>query len=275
MAMETPLGKDAAYADHYDPALLFPIPRSESRSALGLGDELPFDGCDIWTAWEITWLNDAGVPQIASADIVVPAGSPNIVESKSLKLYLNSLNFKRFASTDEALSTIRRDVASVVGCLASELSARLCEDQPKMAGWTCVDDVCEDDVPERLLRRPDASLLKTTSDVVTERLCSHNLRTLCPVTGQPDWGTLLIEYEGPRVDHASLFCYIISLRTETGFHENAVERVTLDIDRCCRPAKLRVTGRFLRRGGVDINPVRSIRFGAATTGLAQAFAPGQ
>ena len=143
-----------------------------------------------------------------------------------------------------------------------------------MKGWTCVDDVCEDDVPESMLRKPDASLLKTTRDVVTERLCSHNLRTLCPVTGQPDWGTLLIEYEGPRVDHASLFLYIISLRTETGFHENAVERVALDVERHCKPTKLRVTGRFLRRGGVDINPIRSIRFGAAT-GLAQAFSPGQ
>ena len=185
------------------------------------------------------------------------------------------MNFKRFASTDEALATIRRDVASVVGCLASELTALMIEDQPKMAGWTCIDDACgEEEVPESMLRKPDASLLKTTGDVVTERLCSHNLRTLCPVTGQPDWGTLLIEYEGPRVDPALLFLYVISLRTETGFHENAVERVALDIERQCRPRKLRVTGRFLRRGGVDINPIRSIRFGAAT-GLAQAFAPGQ
>ena len=125
-----------------------------------------------------------------------------------------------------------------------------------MAGWTCVADVSQDDVPESMLRKPDASLLKTTGDVVTERLCSHNLRTLCPVTGQPDWGTLLIEYEGPRGDHASLFLYIISLRTETGFHENAVESAFLAITRRCAPQGLTVRGMFLRRGGIDICPVR-------------------
>ena len=270
------LGERCDAPETYSPDVLFPIPRTRGRRLLGLEDgaPLPFAGEDVWNCYEVSWLDHRGRPRRGAVELRIPCESPSVVESKSLKLYLNSLNFKRFASTDEALATIRRDVASVVGCLASELSARLCEDQPPMKGWTCVDDVCEDDVPERMLRRPDASLLKTTGDVVTERLCSHNLRTLCPVTGQPDWGTLLIEYEGPRIDQASLFLYVVSLRTETGFHENAVERVALDIDRCCRPAKLRVTGRFLRRGGVDINPIRSIRFGAAT-GLAQAFAPGQ
>ena len=197
-------------------------------------------------------------------------------ESKSLKLYLNSLNFKRFASTEDALATTRTGRGVRRGLPRSELTALMIEDQPKMSGWTCVDDACgEEEVPESMLRKPDASLLKTTSDVVTERLCGHNLRTLCPVTGQPDWGTLLIEYEGPRVDHASLFLYIISLRTETGFHENAVERVALDVERRCRPAKLRVTGRFQGgRGGVDINPLRSpsARRG---DGPGRAFAPGR
>ena len=270
------LGERCDAPETYSPDVLFPIPRTKGRRLLGLEDgTVPFGGEDVWNCYEVSWLDGRGRPRRGAVELRIPCESPNVVESKSLKLYLNSLNFKRFASTDEALSTIRRDVASVVGCLASELSAQLLEDQPKMYGaWTCVDDVCEDDVPESMLRKPDASLLKTTRDVVTERLCSHNLRTLCPVTGQPDWGTLLIEYEGPRVDPASLFLYIVSLRTETGFHENAVERVALDLERRCRPAKLRVTGRFLRRGGVDINPIRSMRFGAAT-GLAQAFAPGQ
>ena len=269
------LGERCDAPENYSPDVLFPIPRTKGRRLLGLDDgAVPFEGEDVWNCYEVSWLDHRGRPRRGAVELRIPCESPNVVESKSLKLYLNSLNFKRFASTDEALATIRRDVASVVGCLASELSARLFDDQPSMKGWTCVDDVCEDDVPESMLRKPDASLLKTTGNVVTERLCSHNLRTLCPVTGQPDWGTLLIEYEGPRVDHASLFLYIISLRTETGFHENAVERVALDVERHCKPTKLRVTGRFLRRGGVDINPVRSIRFGAAT-GLAQAFAPGQ
>ena len=157
----------------------FPIPRTKGRRLLGLDDgAVPFEGEDVWNCYEVSWLDHRGRPRRGAVELRIPCESPNVVESKSLKLYLNSLNFKRFASTDEALSTIRRDVASVVGCLASELSAQLLEDQPKMYGaWTCVDDVCEDDVPETMLRRPDASLLKTTRDVVKERLCSHNLRT--------------------------------------------------------------------------------------------------
>jgi len=279
------LGETCAAPEMYTPGVLFPIPRTKGRRLLNLEDSapLPFRGEDVWNCYEFSWLDKWGRPRRGVLELRVPCETANVVESKSLKLYLNSFNFKRFESPDEALATVKRDVASVVGCLASELAATLVEDSPNMAGWTCIDDVSCGDVPETLLRRPDAALLKTTlqpsflnaSGTVSERLCSHNLRTLCPVTGQPDWGTLLIEYEGPRINRASLFRYIASLRTETGFHENAVERVALDVDRGCKPTKLRVTGRFLRRGGIDINPVRAVRGFDASAGLKQARAPGQ
>ena len=254
MAGETPLGKQTEYADQYDPGLLFAIPRADSRDAMGLGNELPFNGCDIWTAWEITWLNDAGVPQVASAEILVPAYSPFLVESKSLKLYLGSFAMTRVASVTRLQEMIETDLNA---CTGSDVELRLHlsgddTDIQEFAG-TCIDEVdTQCDVYD-----VDPQLLTSGGEQVAESLHSHVLRSLCPVTNQPDLGSVMISYRGPRIDQASLLKYIVSFRQHNDFHEACVERMFLDIAERCSPEQLTVYARYQRRGGIDINPFRS------------------
>jgi len=268
-----PLGQKVDAPDVYSPQVLFPIPRTRGRSLLSLAEHkpLPFEGTDIWTAYELSWLNQAGVPQRGVLELHIPCTTANLVESKSLKLYINSLSFKRFPAASEVLSTIVADVGNVVG--SPSPSARLLDAELPLldaAAWECVDEEDIGEVPETLLDAPDEAHLvtgKVEGKVTNERLVSHILRTLCPVTGQPDWGSVLIEYSGAqRIDRGGLLKYICSLRREIGFHENAIERIFLALARRCQPAALRVTGRFFRRGGIDINPVRSTHGADATLG---------
>ena len=263
-----PLGERVDAPDVYSPHVLFAIPRSRGRSLLGLSesDALPFRGEDVWNCFELSWLNGRGVPRRAALELRLPCETPCLVESKSLKLYLNSLSFMRFASTDALLQTIATDVGRTVGgeapVLASlrDFTGGAVVDMPAFdsSAWACVDDEDVGEMAPEHWQAPDEAHLRSDGPVVHERLVSHLLRTLCPVTGQPDWGTLLVEYRGPTIDRAGLLKYITSLRREIGFHENAVERVALAIHRQCGSHALRVTGRFLRRGGIDINPVRVI-----------------
>jgi len=254
MTHESPLGKTTTYSSQYDPGLLFGIPRVESRSALGLGNDLPFNGCDIWNAWELTWLGPNGVPQIASAIVRVPAYSPNIIESKSLKLYLNSFAMSNFASTDEVRTALEKDLA---GCTGADVDIRILSSENDCTIGS-LDSICIDSTGATChVFDVDASLLSAGDDTVSEALHSHLLHSLCPVTDQPDVGSVQITYKGPRIDRSSLLRYIVSFREHNDFHEACVERMFVDILQQCAPEQLSVYARYQRRGGIDINPFRS------------------
>jgi 7-cyano-7-deazaguanine reductase len=263
MTDEIPLGRNVPCPDQYTPDLLFAVPRADQRAAIGLGDDLPFQGVDIWNAWELTWLDPRGMPRVAAAEIRIPADSPRLVESKSLKLYLSSFAMTPFSAEDDVAKTVRQDLGR---CAGADVTVRL---QP--AGATepgkvatmpgrCLDDLRIDCNPGGV----DASLLGAAGDsVVSEQLHSHLLRSICPVTAQPDTGSILVDYEGPEIDRPGLIRYIVSFRQHADFHEACVERMFVDILRQCSPAKLTVYARFQRRGGIDINPYRSNTAGEA------------
>ncbi len=252
------LGKPATYTEQYDASLLFPIGRSTAREAIGIGARLPFFGTDIWNAYELSWLNARGKPQIAVATFFVPADSPNIVESKSFKLYLGSFAQTAFESMEVVRDTIKRDVSASCGATVSVNLAAPYEfgklQMEEFEGLSLDRLDLDTDV-----YHPDASLLKAAFDEspVEETLVSNLLKSNCPVTGQPDWGSVQIHYVGPQIDHAGLLRYIISYRNHTGFHEQCVERIFIDVLKACRPVKLAVYARYTRRGGLDINPFRT------------------
>lgn len=256
-AHNSPLGQAVEYDAIYAPSLLFAIPRSEGRNRLGLTDSLPFRGCDIWNAYELSWLDLAGKPVVAWGEFRIPADSPNIVESKSFKLYLNSLNQYRCGSADEIARLMRRDVA---GCVGADIDVRVHLPStwatfPLMApAGECLDD--QSITVDQYTPNPD--LLRIASpEIKSRQVFSRLLRSRCPVTGQPDWGTLCIDYTGPQIASAGLLAYIISFRQHQDFHEQCVERIFCEIQQRCAPHLLTVSARYLRRGGLDINPWRS------------------
>jgi 7-cyano-7-deazaguanine reductase len=256
MNHESPLGKATNYSSEYDPELLFAIPRAETRAPLGLGDFLPFSGVDIWNAWELTWLNSSGVPQVAAAEFRVPYDSASLIESKSLKLYLNSFTMSRYASAEDVRATI---VADLSACVGASVEVRFLADGDETALHS-FDGFCIDMIDTQCdVFDVDASFLSVGKDVVTEDLHSHLLRSLCPVTAQPDIGSILISYSGPQIDRAGLLRYIVSFREHNDFHEACVERMFCDIRERCKPTELSVYARYQRRGGLDINPFRSSR----------------
>ncbi len=254
MTDKTPLGKPTSYADQYDPGLLFAIPRAESRAALALGNDLPFNGCDIWTAWEITWLNASGVPQVASAEILVPAYSPYLIESKSLKLYLGSFAMTKIESTERLQQMIETDLNA---CTASDVELHIHGTNSEMDIQEFAGDCVDSTDTNCAVFDVDANFLETGHAAVTETLHSHVLRSLCPVTDQPDLGSVMISYTGPQIDRAGLLRYIVSFRQHNDFHEACVERMFMDITQRCKPEQLTVYARYQRRGGIDINPFRS------------------
>lgn len=257
MRKENPLGRATEYPDQYDASLLHPVPRSESREPLGIGAEPPFSGVDIWNAWELTWLDREGKPVVATAEIRVPASSPRIVESKSLKLYLNSFAMTRQGSWIEVTDAIGRDLSALtgaeVGIRLSDTPAQYRASVARLPG-TCLDDLdigCD-------AFEVDAGLLETERGALArEDFYTHLLRSLCPVTGQPDLGSVLVSYRGPRIEPASLLRYLVSFRRHPDFHESCVERMFTDILERCEPDRLTVYARYQRRGGIDINPFRS------------------
>ena len=254
----SPLGKPSTYVTQYDPSLLFPIARQGKRDELGLKGTLPFYGVDIWNAYEVSWLNLRGKPQVAIATVSVPADSPNIVESKSFKLYLNSFNQTRLAGKDALLELLRADLSAGFGSPV-QISLTLPEDFGKFhmgeLDGLLLDrlDIEVDDYT------PDPSLLKANFDEVPveETLLSHLLKSNCLVTGQPDWGSVQIRYAGAQIDQEGLLRYLIGFREHNEFHEQCVERIFIDILTQCKPQKLAVYARYTRRGGLDINPWRS------------------
>lgn len=251
------LGKSVDYDASYAPQLLCSIARAPGREALGIATALPFCGVDIWNAYELSWLDANGKPEVAIGEFRIPADSPNIVESKSFKLYLNSLNQHRFAALDDVRVTLERDLAVCLGAPPAvqlylpEQWASLPLAQPE---GDCLD-------AQSLgvdIYTPAPELLTVDSRQIVSRRCfSRLLRSRCPVTGQPDWGTVIIDYTGPAIDPAGLLAYIISFRQHQDFHEHCVERMFVDISARCRPERLAVYARYLRRGGLDINPFRS------------------
>jgi 7-cyano-7-deazaguanine reductase len=266
--MSTPeqslLGQSTAYADQYDPSLLFPIARAPQRAELGISDRLPFLGADLWTAFELSWLNLKGKPQVALAHINVPCQSTHLVESKSFKLYLGSFSNSRFEDAQAVRQRIAADLSEAVwrgGVIQSSVGVKLvaADDFGRQAvqeleglSLDRLDLDCSVYTPE-----PDFLRADLQEAPVTEVLTSRLLRSNCPVTGQPDWGTVQVNYFGPPIDHAGLLRYIVSFRQHTGFHEHCVERIFMDITQRCRPHQLSVYARYTRRGGLDINPVRS------------------
>jgi len=256
-----PLGRQTDYVSVYAPQLLFPIPRAESRALLGIGATLPFYGVDIWTGYEVSWLDALGKPVVAIAEFSIPCESKFIVESKSFKLYLNSLNQTRFDSAAQVEALITKDLAGVTGAdvLVSimPLSASLRAAQ-HLAGIAEVKgEVLDDLVVAVDAYHPMPELLTTETEIVDECLASHLLKTNCPVTGQPDWASIVIRYKGNKIQRENLLRYIISFREHQDFHEHCVERIFNDIARICKPEELVVYARYTRRGGLDINPFRS------------------
>ncbi len=250
------LGKKSAYSKHYAPELLQPVPRRLNREELGIAEQQPFSGVDVWHAYELSWLNAKGKPMVALARLTVDASSPNIIESKSFKLYLNSLNQTRFESNDAVLAALATDLSKVAGA-AFQIELFQPDDLQSLAPSAlhsrCIDDLdIELDAYEL---SPD--ILHVDASTTSECLHSHILKSNCLITDQPDWATVIIEYSGPKINRESLLRYLISFREHNEFHEQCVERIFCDIQQRCQPHALSVQALYTRRGGLDINPFRS------------------
>lgn len=256
------LGKQTPYQDQYNPGVLFALPRDTHWGKLGIDRaHLPFKGEDLWNAYELSWVNLQGKPSVAMAEFRFPADSTHIIESKSLKLYLNSFNQSVFHSQDEVVTALIQDLSDTVGApVGVQVMPYHCVEliQPP-ADYCCIDDMdmaCEyyEPTPALLKRNHTA----TSNNSIHEKLRSDLLKTNCPVTGQPDWATLFIEYRGPKLDHSALLSYIVSYRRHSDFHEHCVEKIYMDLWKLMdHPSYLSVYARYTRRGGLDINPFRS------------------
>ena len=248
------LGKDTNYPTEYQPDILFPISRAPAREKYAHVEAIQ-QGKDWWHVFEISWLNAAGVPQVAIGRITLPAFSPNLIESKSLKLYFNSLNFAKFDSKEVFIATVEKDLSKAAGAEITLDLFHVDELEISKPEGICIDDL----TPERLENHPDASLLSLdqhSDENIEVQLYSHLLRSNCPVTGQPDWGTVFIRYQGKKPCYKSILAYIISYRQHNGFHEQCVEQMFADIWQNLKPEKLMVYATYTRRGGLDINPCR-------------------
>ena len=248
-----PLGRQVDYPRHYDAALLFPIPRALGRHDLGIAtDVLPFTGLDRWYGYELGWLDPRGTPVVATLTLEVPATTPHLVESKSLKLYLNSFNATRFDDAQAVRARIATDLAHAAG---GDVTVRF--GVPAAVDTRDVTSIDDLDIAIDEYGPPNASHLRAGDDVVEETLGSSLLKSNCPVTGQPDWATVRIAYRGPRIDRAGLLRYLVSFRDHCEFHEQCFERIFVDVMARCRPEVLSVEARYTRRGGLDINPWRA------------------
>ena len=253
------LGQKTEYASQYDRTLLQPVPRALNRDGLVITQNQPFTiGADIWTAYEISWLNEKGLPQVAIADIYLNYQSQNLIESKSFKLYLNSFNQSKFADFNAVQQTMQGDLSE---CAQGDVKVRLnpvaVYDSQKIdhLQGDCID---EQDI-EITSYEFNADWLKdcVSDEIVEEKLVSHLLKSNCLITNQPDWGTLHIHYVGKKIDHEKLLRYVVSFRQHNEFHEQCVERIFCDLMHYAKPEKLTVYARYTRRGGLDINPFRS------------------
>ncbi len=255
-SVQAPLGQDVSYPDSYDPGLLFPIDRAANRRSLEIPG--PWYGADIWNAYEVSWLNQKGKPTAALARFVFPQESPMLVESKSFKLYLNSFNEERFDNAQAVRDIMTRDLSQAAGAPVQITLNEL--GQADRLSCHALEGVNIDGADiEITAYEPAPGLLRClpNGEVASETLVSELLKSNCPVTGQPDWGSVQVRYTGPRIDREALLAYIVSLRRHTEFHEHCVEKMYCDIWHACKPQSLMVYARYTRRGGLDINPWRS------------------
>ena len=256
------------YPTEYSPETLYPIARSMGREVIGWQDDKLEIGIDWWQAFELSWLNEQGISQVAIARFGIPASSPFIVESKSLKLYLNSINFTEFGSWETVQTLIAKDLSK---CVQAEVNVELFDLEDEHSGLLiaqpdgiCIDDALADSTEKvALTLHPDASLLeRNTSDAKisegkTFSFYSNLLRSNCPVTNQPDWGTLAVSITSNKpINNANMLRYILSFRQHNGFHEQCVEQIFADLSQCYEPSELMVRAWYTRRGGIDINPCR-------------------
>lgn len=257
MLEKSPLGQSTVYVETYSPELLFPISRTFARDKIGLSASLPFDGVDLWSGYEISWLNLNGKPEIAIADFSFPCTSPNVIESKSFKLYLNSFNQSKYESIEHVQNVIQNDLSKASGANVSvdlfsphKLKNTTFQEFPGL----CLDSLdIKTDVYE-----VHKNFLKTSNEsTVDEVLYTNLLKSNCLATGQPDWGSVLVHYKGPKIDREGLLKYFISFRRHSGFAEHCAEQIFNDLLAQCRPEQLTVYARYTRRGGLDINPFRS------------------
>jgi len=258
-AADSSLGKAVCYVSEHDPSLLFALPRQPQRTALGLsGERLPFTGADLWTGYELSWLTPRGKPQVALVQFTVPCESPHIVESKSFKLYLNSLTMTRFESADAVRATLVQELSAAFGArIGVKLILPEAFDAQPIHELSGVNLDRLDIDCDRYQPAPDLLSAALDEQPVSETLTSHLLKSNCPVTGQPDWASLQIDYTGPQIDQPGLLQYLVSFRDHNGFHEDCVERIFMDLWTRCQPTKLQVYARYTRRGGLDINPWRT------------------
>ena len=249
-ASDLPLGKTVAYPTRYDPSVLRAIERAPARRRIGIDAELPFLGEDVWNGYELSWLLPSGLPRIGVLTLRIPCDSPATVESKSLKLYLNSFAQTTFARREDVADVIAADLTGIVGCrIAADIG-------PATAtAATDFESFCLDDEQPCAITPTLAATANDSADAVH----THLFRSVCPITGQPDWGSVQIAWRGCRIERPSLLAYLLSYRTEASFHEDVIERIFVDMLRAAAAAELTVHGRFLRRGGIDINPFRSTR----------------
>ncbi|ADU70606.1 7-cyano-7-deazaguanine reductase [Pantoea sp. At-9b] len=255
----TLLGSKTVYVQEYSPELLEALPRSRNRGELNIkSDNLPFSGFDLWTGFELSWLNDRGKPIVAIAEFIIPATSSNLIESKSFKLYLNSFNQSKFSSTEDVVSTLVNDLSLAA---EGEVTVRVFPEPDlypqaiaRLPGQ-CIDH--QNITIDNYEFKPEYLIDAIDNENVSETLSSNLLKSNCLVTNQPDWGSVIITYEGKKINQEKLLRYIISFRMHNEFHEQCVERIFSDINRYCKPSKLSVFARYTRRGGLDINPFRS------------------
>lgn len=253
------LGQKTEYKSEYDPTLLQPVPRKLNRDGLGVTDQPPFDrGADVWTCYELSWLNENGLPQVAIADVAIDFRSENLIESKSFKLYLNSFNQTKFASLEQVEQTLAKDLSQ---CASGQVSVKVY----KLSAYTqqpivdfageCID---EQDIQIDSYEFSNEHLASVAEgEVVEETLVSHLLKSNCLITSQPDWGSVQIHYVGKKLNREKLLRYLVSFREHNEFHEQCVERIFTDLIQFTQPEKLTVYARYTRRGGLDINPFRS------------------
>lgn len=255
---ELKLGQKTEYIATYSPDLLQPVPRQLNRDDLALTDDLPFSGDDIWTMYELSWLNTKGKPVVAVGEAKISAQTKNLIESKSFKLYLNSFNQSKFESFEAVQKTLEQDLSACAEGTVTVTLFSLADAPHHIATFP---GICIDDLDVAIdSYQFNSALLENAADETTtveETLCSHLLKSNCLVTGQPDWGSVVIHYQGAQIDQEKLLGYLISFRQHNEFHEQCVERIFMDLKKYCRPEKLTVYARYTRRGGLDINPFRS------------------
>lgn len=257
-ATNSELGKKTEYDQSYNPSRLYPIPRKIKRDEIGINsDAIPFFGFDCWNHYEVSWLNIRGKPVVATAEIYYDCSSPMIVESKSLKLYFNSLNNSKFQDIESVKNIITQDLENIIGAKVTVFLHELNSSrQPALIN--AFSGICIDDLDiECSVYNVDPSFLETSDDDITETLYSDLLKSNCLVTNQPDWGSVQITYTGKKIQREGLLKYIVSFRNHNEFHEQCIERIFVDIMKFCKPSELTVYGRYTRRGGIDINPYRS------------------